>query len=257
MNNNFAGSIDTDIAIGSILSNFDSAWVMNTVHDSLQMRFRPFAQPMPNFVDILERQFNTVLMAAPDYQEKVNETRLESYKEIIQVICLYYNLVFTKPFEEINPVELYGIAHSLYDIFISRFTDYMVDFYIKYIINNMDSIYAYLVADDNIKKPREKDMMAKSYIDPKFQLIHANLNKIILNMTAYDVPIEVLLQYFVDQPTALTLSQLLIDTGDIYKNYYAVFLQDQRYMAQLLTTIKLQLQSRTQESFNVRDTVNL
>lgn len=257
MNNSFAGSIDTDMAIGSILSNFETAWVMNTVNDSLQMRFRPFAQAMPNYVDILERQFNTILTAGPDYQEKINETRSETYKEIIQAICQYYNLVFTKPFEEISPIELYGIAHSLYDIFISRFTDYMIEFFIKYIINNMDSIYAYLAADDNIKKPKEKDSMAKSYIDPKFQLIHANLNNIILNMTAYDVTIDILLSYFVDQPTAYTLSQLLVDTGDLYKNYYAVYLHDQRYMAQLLTRIKLELQSRTQESFNVMDTVNL
>lgn len=255
MNNSFAGSIDTDMAIGSILSNFETAWVMNTVHDSLQMRFRPFAQPMPNYVDILERQFNTIIMAGPDYVEKIQETRNETYKEIIQAICGYYNLVFTKPFEEVNPVELYGITHSLYDIFVSRFTDYMIEFYIKYIINNMDSIYAYLVADENIKKPKEKDTMAKSYIDPKFQLIHANLNKIIINMTTYDVPIESLLVYFVDQNTAHTLSQLLVDTGDLYKNYYAIYLQDQRYMAQLLTRIKLELQSRTQESFNVMDTI--
>lgn len=255
--NNFAGSIDTDMAIGSILSNFESAWVMNTVNDSLQMRFRPFAQPMPNYVDILERQFNTLLVAGSDFKEKVQETRNESYIEIIQAICGYYHLVFTKPFEEINPVELYGIAHSIYDIFISRFTDYMIDFYIKYIINNMDSIYSYLMSDENIKKPRDKDAMAKSYIDPKFMVIHANLNKIVMNMTAYDIPLDVLLAYFVDQPTAATLSQLLVDTGDIYKNYYAVYLHDQRYMSQLLTRIKLELQARTQESFNVKDTVNI
>lgn len=254
MMNNFAGSIDTDMAIGSILSNFESAWVMNTVKDSLNMRFRPFARPMPNFVDILERQFNSLTIASPDYKDKIYETRTETYVEIIQAICNYYGLVFTKPFEEINPVELYGITHSMYDIFISRFTDYMIDFYIRYIINNMDSIYAYLINDETVKKPREKDAMAKSYIDPKFQIIHANLNKIILNMTTYDISIGTLLSYFVDQSTAFTLSQLLVDTGDIYKNYYAAFLRDDRYMSQLLTCIKLQLQARTQESFNVMDT---
>lgn len=257
MNNSFAGSIDTDMAIGSILSNFETAWVMNTVHDSLKMRFRPFSQPMPNYVDILERQFNQLLVASPDYKDKVNETRAETYKEIILAICEYYHLIFNKPFEEINPVELYGIAHSMYDIFISRFTDYMIEFYLKYVQNNMDSIYAYLSADDNIRKPKEKDSMAKSYIDPKFQLIHANLNKIILNMVTYDIDLNSLLTYFLDPTTANSLSQLLTDTGDIYKNYYAVFLLDDRYMASLLTCIKLQLQSRTQESYNVMNIANM
>ena len=42
--NNYTGSIDTDMAIGSILSNFDTSWVMNTIHDSLNMKFRPFGE---------------------------------------------------------------------------------------------------------------------------------------------------------------------------------------------------------------------
>ena len=51
--NNYVSSIDTDIGIGSILSNFETAWVMNTVRESLDIRFRPYEGPMPNFVDIL------------------------------------------------------------------------------------------------------------------------------------------------------------------------------------------------------------
>lgn len=249
--NSFAGSIDTDIAIGSILSNFESAWVMNTIKDSLDMRFRPFAQPMPNFVDILERQFNTLLVGAPDFDEKINNTKIESYKEIITTICNYYGLLFNKSFEELSPQEIYSIAHTMYDLFIARFTDYMIDFYIRYIVNNIDSIYSYLLSDDSIKKPKEKDITVKSYIDPKFQLIHANVNKIILNMTSYDIPFDVLLSYFCDPGIADSLGSLLTDTGDIYKNYYAVYLKDERYMAQVLTCIKLQLQARTQEAYNI------
>ena len=94
-------------------------------------------------------------------------------------------------------------------------------------------------------------MMAKSYISPKYQLIHANLNKVILNMISYDIPLESLLASFLNVQTATRLSQLLTDKGDIYKNYYAVYLTDQRYMAELLTMIRLQLQARTQEAFSI------
>ena len=249
--NTFVGSIDTDMAIGSILSNFESAWVMNTIRDSLNMRFRPFAQPMPNFVDILERQFNTLNNGAPDYVDKVNETRTETYKEIITTISEYYHLAFTASFEELSPQRLYSIAHTMYDIFIARFTDYMIDFYIRYIINNMDSIYAYLSADETVKKVKDKDIPVKSYIDPRFQLIHANMNKIILNMVSYDISFETLLSYFADPYTCSELLSVLEDTGDIYKNFYASYLQDQRYMAQLLTCIKLKLQAKTQEAYNI------
>ena len=78
--NNYTGSIDTDMAIGSILSNFDTSWVMNTIHDSLNMKFRPFGEPMPNFVDILNRQFDSVIDAGPDYKEKINETKIDIKK---------------------------------------------------------------------------------------------------------------------------------------------------------------------------------
>lgn len=254
--NNYTGSIDTDMAIGSILSNFDTSWVMNTIHDSLNMKFRPFGEPMPNFVDILNRQFDSVIDAGPDYKEKINETKIDTYKEIITAICDYYGLVFTEPFEEINPVELYGIAHTMYDIFISRFTDYMIHFFVTYITQNIDSIYNYLMNDDTVKKPRDKDIPVKSYVNPKFHIIHANLNKIVMNMISYDIPLNTLLSYFVDQNTLYRLSMLLTDTGDIFKNHYAVYLQDQRYMADLLTSIKLKLQSNTQEAFSVYNQPN-
>lgn len=246
---NYSRSIDTDAAIGSILSNFDSAWVIHSVQDSLNIRFRPFSEPMPNFVDIVNRQFDAIINAGPEYIEQISITRDETFREIVNTICDYYNLSID--LDSVGPTELFGIAHILYDIFVSRFTDYMVDFYIRYIMINIDSIYAYLVADESIKKPREKDMTVKSYIDPKFQLIHANLNKVILNTAAYDIPLQSLLSFFVDQPTSIRLGMILSDKGDIYKNYYASYLQDQRYMAELLTCIKLKLQSKTQEAYDI------
>lgn len=40
MNNGFVGSIDTDAAIGTILSHFSTDYVHNVIGDSLQMKFR-------------------------------------------------------------------------------------------------------------------------------------------------------------------------------------------------------------------------
>ena len=116
--NSFANSIDTDMGIGSILSNFETPWIMHTVQDSLNMKFRPFSEPMPNFVDILNRQFDMILTAGPDYREKIEFTRQETFKEIIEAICSYYGLSFTESYDNITPIELYGIAHNLYDIFM-------------------------------------------------------------------------------------------------------------------------------------------
>ena len=253
---NYIGSIDTDIGIGSILSNFETPWIMHSIQDSLNMKFRPFAEPMPNFVNILQRQFDAVAVNSPDYKDQVEETRNETYKEIIGTICDYYGLVFTKPFEEIHPTELFGIASTMYDIFISRFTQYMIDFYIRYIINNADNIIAYLGKADGIHKPKERDFVGKNYIDPKFVIIHQNLNMIVMNMVTYDISLNDLLGYFLNPNQAVRMMELLNDTGDIYKNHYAIYLQDQRFMADILTVIKLELQSKTQELYQIKVPTN-
>lgn len=246
----YKNNIDTDMAIGSILSNFETPWIMHTVNDSLNMKFRPFTEPMPNFVDIVNRQLDAVLYNAPDYRDKVLETKIETNKEIIDAICSYYKLSFSVPFEEIAPLELCGISHTMYDIFVSRFTDYMVDFFITYIINNIDSIYAYIV--DESKKPKDKEIQGRNFIDPRFYVIHANLNTIVMNMITYDITLEQLLSFFLPQNIAPRMIELLQDNGDIYKNHYAIYLQDPRYVADLLTVIKLKMQAKTQEAYKLQ-----
>lgn len=246
--NGYVNSIDTDTGIGSILSNFETPWIMHTIQESLKMRFRPFAEPMPNFVDILERQFNVIKSQAGDYIDRIDDTRIQTYKEIIDTVCSYYGLTFNEDYDNIHPQELFGIAHTIYDVFVCNFTYYMVNFYIRYIINNLDSIYAYLVNDPDVRKTKEKDNGYRNYIDQKFLLVHQNLNKVVINMVSYDIPLEMLLSYFLEPGYASRMSALLTDTGDIYKNHYAIYLQDQMYMADVLTVIKLQLQTETQNN---------
>ena len=244
-------SIDTDAAIGTILSHFSTEYINHVISDSLNMKFRPFDGAMPNMVDVLNRDFVAILANSPDYIEKVEDVRLETFKEILDIICSYYNISFNGDFGSMNIEEVYGITRIMYDIFVSRFTDYMINFFVSYIINNADSIYTYLGTDPNTKKPKETGAIAKHYIDPKFIIIHANVNQVIYNMATYDIPFSVLINYFVDNITANRINSLFSDNNDIFKNHYASYILDQRYMAGLLTNIKLTLQSRTLEATNI------
>lgn len=249
---NYTGTIDTDRGIGTILGNFSTEYINHVIGDSLNMRFRPFNGPMPNMVDILERQFLSIAANSKDYTDKVNEVREETYREIILLICNYYNLTFTGDFDSMQIGEIYGIAHTLYDIFISRFTDILIDFFVSYIVNNADSIASYLKLESNSSNKKDQGIYSSNkYIDPKFISIHANINKVIYNMAGYDISLEELLNYFVERTVAERLNNLLLDNGDIYKNYYAYYIIDQRYSASVLTNIKLKLQSRTQEALNI------
>ena len=250
--NRYIGSIDTDAGIGTILSHFSTEYINHIIDDSLQMKFRPFDGPMPNMVDVLERQFQSILINTPEYSEKITEVRVESFKEIIFKICNFYNLSFMADLDSMNPQEIYGIAHTLYDIFISRFTEFMNNFFVSYIVNNADGIVSYLKVDETANKPKESSVYSsKKYIDPKFVLIHANINKVIYNMASYDIPLELLLSYFLDPITSNRLGTMITDNGDIYKTHYASYILDQRYSAGILTNIKLKLQSRTQEAIKI------
>ena len=247
-------SIETDAAIGTILSNFSSEYIEHVMEDSLQLdrRFRPFGDPLPNFVSVLNRNFVAVQIEAPDYQDKVQEVRTETFREIILMICRYYNLRFCVPFEEISPEELYGIAEKMYDVFVSNFSSYLINFFTSYIVKNADQIIQYLQKDPDAIKPKEVGIYdQKYYIDPKYILIHANVNKVIYNMASYDINLQTLMSYFFDPVTWSRMSMLLEDCGDIYKNYYAVCITDNRYTAGVLTNVKLRLQSVTFEAVQI------
>ena len=243
----YTGSIDTDAGIAVLLSNFDSNYILTAVEESLKIRFRPFGTPSPNFVDILQRQFIASLDAAPDYRDQVLDVKNETYQEIIRIICNYYNLSFMQSFDDISENELYGIASTMYDIFITNFTSHMIDFISTYIIQNIDSLYAYLSKDPDIRKPKEFEPIPGTFVNDKFLLVQANINTIIHNMAAYDIPLNVLLNYFCVPEVATRLSEILADNGNIYKNYYANFILDQGSGSEILTCVKLNLQSKVQQ----------
>jgi hypothetical protein len=249
---NYISPIDTDYGIGTILSNFDTNYILHVITDSLNMKFRPFDGPMPNMVDVLERQFQLILSNAPDYRDEVENTRIETYKEIINIISNYYSLQFRGDFDSMQPIDIYSIARTLYDIFIAKFTEYMLDFFTHYIISNSDGIATYLKNSETTNKPKDQGIFnSKNYIDPNFALIFANINQVIYNMAAYDISFADLITYFLNKSSE-TILNLFVDCGDIYKNYYANHIIDQRYAPDVITNIKLRLQSYSYAAIKVQ-----
>lgn len=238
-------NIDTDAGIGTILSNLDSDYIMAVVDDSLEKKFRPFDEPMPNMVDVLERNFIGILNNAPDYREKILDVRKQTYIEIITRIVDYYNLNITIDLINEDEENVHTIAKMMYDAFIARFTDNMINFFTSYIIDNADTIYNYLKSMDNINRPRDNGAYAKNnFLDEKFVLIHANANMIIYNIAGYDIGLNTLLNYFFGQQVSEYLNSILEDKGDIYKYHYGSYIKS-NYGPEVITRIKLELQSRT------------
>ena len=252
MYQNYVGSIDTDSAIGTILSRFESQYILDVIGDSLNMRFRPFNTPMPNMVDVLERQFQLVYQASPDYKDKIDDCRTETYQEIINIICNFYQLQYSPEINSISIDELYGITSILYDIFVSRFTDHMIDFFTRYIINHVDEITNYLDNDPTTYRIKDNTMyQSKQYIDPKWILIHQNANKIVYNMAAYDIKLEDILRYILDINMSDRILSFITDTNSIFRNHYAIYILDPTTASGIYTNVKLKLQSETQLRVNI------
>jgi len=244
--------IDTDYGIGTILSRFDSEYITNLIKTSIEQKFRPFSEPMPNMVAVLSRQFKGILDNSPDYKDQVLKVEIETYQEIIQMICNHYNLSFDNTTDDLYGDNLRTLAFILYDIFVARFTDSIIGFYVSYINRNADHIYSYLSNDVEAKKARENSNVAqKMYTNPKFALIHANLNQVIINMSSYDIPFTELLKYLTDYNTAAKISQYIVDNGDIYKYHFASYVMNPDTMSGILTSVKLALQSETISNVNV------
>lgn len=243
--NSSAQIINSERAVGTILSNFGSDFIMDVIEDNLKMKFRPFHSGSPNYVLILEQQFNVAKATNPAYIDQIEKKRMDIYREIINKICLSYNLEFVgDKYNDYNPNELFNIASLLYDIFITNFTNRMINFFVRYIIDNKEELYKTI--DNAEEYRRNKEVTAygrKIYTDPILVVIHGNLNSVLDNIAGHDIPINILIRYLTDDSISGFLMSILQDTGDLYKYHYASFITNQFTRSELFTAIKLSMQS--------------
>lgn len=249
MYQDYFGSVDTDAGLATILSRFDSQYIIDVVQDSLKMRFRPFNLPMPNMVQILERQFEIMYQMSPDYKEKIDQCKIDTYREIINIICNFYNLTYSEEVQSMDMQSLHSFAYILYDMFISRFTEHMINFFAGYIVRNVDDIIAMLDSNPNTIRIKDNTMyQSKQFTDQKWILIHQNVNNILYSMTAYDITIDQMIKYFAPDPNmADWINSLIIDNGNIYKNHYCIYILNESTASNVFTEVKFALQRNTQE----------
>ena len=238
-------NINTDRGLGTILSNFESDYIIHLVSDYIQYKFRPFEGNMPNIADIWERQFQNISEnTSADYYEQIEEVRRNTYIEMINIVCDHYDLTFTGDTELFNTQQLYFIARNIFDIFIARFTENIINFFTSYISNNIDGIYNYLNKSEDTFKPKETGTYdSKNFVDPKFILVHANTNIVLYNMGSYDIPLSNIISFSTDPNVSEALINLLADNGDFYKNHISKYITDSQYSPSVITNIKLKLQA--------------
>lgn len=233
-------NIDNQLA--GILTRFNTDYVLDVVEDSLENRFRLYDLPMPNMIYSYEANFKQLTDNFSSNVDLIAETRLNTYNQIINKVCDFYNLAFT-PSDDTT--DIYSIAYWIYDFLVANFTNNMINFYVSYLIADRDAL------DNNMglsQMRRENDTVysysKKIFKDPKLAAIHADLEYVIDQIGTFDIPFSSVVSYtYMSKPAiANFISSNVYDTQNFFRDQYESYIANSRHAADILVYIKLGLQ---------------
>lgn len=239
-------SINTDRDLASILDQFSEDSIESIIEESLKYKFAPYANRKPNLPYIINGKFMNLRenYTGSDH-DSINTKEYQTYLIIINKICKAYNLSVV---EDI-PYELaYSLAYSLYQIFISEFTEKILSFYANYIFANKDSLLAAIPEDQ--KLPRSS-YTKKMYSDPKIVALYENMDKAMDLVASLDFDLPKILEFLSDKNTAEFICRYVSDVFNVYKNHIACYVTNQITRTDVLTSIKISYAQFTSENRNI------
>lgn len=261
MNNNIDNEVltnmKTDAALSSILSNFETSYIVHAIETGIDMRFRPYNTAMPS-LNTIEQNFQICLanFQSEEDRQKILDTRESTYREIIDIICNYFNLQFNPD----DNIDSFTAAYYLHQFFVSNFTSILLNFFVNYIIAEQDAIYTSLNLSD-IKKNKDSNInySKKIYDNQKLGTIHANINIVLDNICLYDISLEDLVRFGSkgDINFIRYMNLIVSDKGNVFKNFFASYIFDPNTRPELITMIKLQLQQFTKTNQDIFNPINI
>ena len=227
--------------VATILSQFNSDYVMDVVRNTLSEQFNHFdTVPKPNIAESFETYFKELLRTYPTDETNILETRHQTYMDIRDIICRQFALGFVN-----DDVNMYSITTLLYDFFVAKFNFYMVNFYCRYIATEKSALFMNM----GLEKASKEDNSSMNYArhafgdDEELAAVIANLPVVLGALKNIDVP-----DRFVYQ-TAYGNNQLLIDLLDshiqpntsIFNIYNSILFNPALYPI-IVTQIRLKIQ---------------
>lgn len=239
-------NIDTDRAIATILSNFSQEAIGDYIENSLNYKFRPFGNRMPNYPYILEQHFMSVKNnSSSEYHEMIENKRLETYQSILNIICEKYNLTILT---DIPDELLYTIVYILYQVLISEFSDKLIEFFIFYLSLNKESLINNLTDE---QKTVKSTYAKKTYNDPTNIIIYENIEAILDMIAGIDIDLRTYLTFVVGEATSNIVSSYISDLGNIFRNYLAIYINDPNTRIEMITSIKIRFAGDIKSDNNI------
>ncbi len=240
---NMEYNINTDTEVAEILSHFNSEYVLNVVRDSLLIKQNFYPMSPPNIVQAFEANFKTMQSTFPGSYDEIEDVRIKTYKEIIDILCNECQLQF-------NDIEqdYYSTAFYLYSFLLSDFTTCLLTFFSNYIVKEKNALYD-TIGLNNMKKNKDTSTIysKKVYKNSKLAIINANLECVVDNICMYDIPLNTILSNIYTDKNIIKHIELVVGPiVDFFKYVYVPIIQSE-IKPLFLTNIRFMIQKISNE----------
>lgn len=237
--NNAMNDLMTENDIAKLFLHLSDGYIFDIIQNNIDDRV-PYVQTHnPNIVYSLNQSFKNIesqYSIDKSYYDKMNET----YLSIIQILCGKYNISINLT----NETDLYTAAFYMYDFLVSNFYNCMIQFFVKFIMNEKNFIYNSMNLN-NVRKNKDSSTVycKKVLSDPKVAIISANLEDVLNNMIAYDIGLDTIIRTVYTDPVISNYLSTLItsNTGLFFKEQYGFFLNSDKRPT-IITNIRYAIQ---------------
>ena len=243
---NIEYNITTESEVAEILSHFNSEYILNVIRDNILRKHNFYPMNPPNIVMAYDTNFKILQNNYPEKSVDIENVRIETYKEIIDILCREYQLQFN----DIDQ-DYYSTAFYLYNFLLSEFSSGLINFFANFIIKEKNSLYDSTGLVD-MKKNKDTSTIynKKIYKNTKLAIINANLEHVIDNICTYDISLNtVLSNIYFDKNIVRHIESVIIPIYDFFKTAYVPIVQSE-IKPLLLTNIRFQIQRMSNESID-------
>lgn len=211
--------IDSEYNLAECIEHFDTEYLLDIIRNKINNINYANTLTEPNLISSLEADFKVFIARVPDDEPNIKTIREELLRKIIELICNKFNLQFNN---DDDSIDLGAAAFYLYDFLICNRVNYMINFFVTFIINNKNSLCENLSLEE-YRKSKDMGMYSKKvYADPKYGLIATNMKSVLQHIVSIGVTLYNIFQMTYTEPNIVAfLDNIVTDRGDFCKDFYA------------------------------------
>lgn len=232
--------IANEFNIADLLAHLDAQTIYDILDDKLNDISFSKSTIESNIVGAFGITFQQMNDQFSGDSQNIKSISVEVYRTIIEKLTKSFNLEFN---HADDTIDLYTAAYYLYDFLVCNRNNNMINFFVSFIVNNKDIIYAGLGEDAKKLKDSSINYGKRIYTDPKYAAIGANIKTVIENISTMDITLVNIFQStYLDPNLVAFLDNAFADKGNFFKDYYCSITKNPEELPIIITDIRLALQ---------------